>query len=160
MKAPRRLAVGGSTTQPEQYVQDLTRLQDSFNVETFDQLLTRVAKRRLKEYDDCATRGGHQAGDELMVDMMNNVGFGSISTNMPAITQANDPWSLTLRRPALLEERFEAQGFPMVFPSRRQGWIAHSTCVILGSQERKLRHWRGMPCLFLRWRWWCPTCSC
>ena len=56
-----------------------------------------------------------------MVDMMNNAGFGSISTNMPAITQANDPWSLTLRRPALLEERFEAQGFPMVFPEQTLG---------------------------------------
>lgn len=83
-----------------------------------EHLLTTGEKNRLRQYKTIA---GSDADGEFFVDPGQNISHASITECVPALTRRCRPWSLALKRPMVIEERLEAQGFPAVLPETTLG---------------------------------------
>ena len=80
-------------------------------------LLSRGDQERLKDYEDVVA-GNNDNDDEhnllLFCDVCQNIGFGSVTTVVPALTRSSALWSLAYARPVLREEKMEAMGIPCI----------------------------------------------
>lgn len=87
----------------------------------FADTLSPAVKHRCEDWVEEATKSGYDEHAEMIIDVSNNVGWAGLTSSMPALTQKNEPWSLSLRRPVLMEEKYEAQGFPMIMSQATLG---------------------------------------
>ena len=88
---------------------------------SFRSLLTPKRSAILAEWEEHANARGHGPHDEVMYDIAHHPRFGNLTAAAPAITTKNMPWSRQLSRPMLVEEKLEAQGFPVVHPEATLG---------------------------------------
>ena len=130
----RRLAVSGHVymhSTPDKLIQsELDRWASRRNLPSrdaddkafsFKSLLTTSRLAILEEWEEHATARGHGPQDEVMHDIAHHPQWGNLTAAAPAITRKNIPWSRQLSRPMLVEEKLEAQGFPVMHPEATLG---------------------------------------
>jgi hypothetical protein len=106
-------------------------------------LLTKPEKHRVEQYKTIASLAGLAADGEYFVDPSQNITHASITECVPALTQRCRPWSLSLARPMVIEERLEAQGFPAVDAEATLGLKLPWKDALPGLTERQLSSLAG-----------------
>ena len=79
-------------------------------------LLTAKTRQRLEIYEDVinSSRGDNEELKPFLCDITQDLGYGSITSNVPALMRSGGLWSLLLDRPVLPEEKLEIMGIPCI----------------------------------------------